>query len=52
MSTTATRLVSLLKPKRRWLQYSLKGLMLLVLVVAVPCAWLHFGRVERLDSLP
>ena len=27
------------KPKRRWLQFSVRGLLLLMLVVAVPLGW-------------
>ena len=34
------------KPKRRWYQYSLRTLLLLVLVAAVPCSWLAV-RMQR-----
>lgn len=40
MSKLPVKLVSLLTPKRRWAQFSLKGLFVLVAIVAVPCAWL------------
>ena len=29
------------KPKRRWLQFSLKGLFVFVLVVCVALGWIH-----------
>ena len=32
--------------RRRWFQFSLKGLMLLVVVVAVPCGWLKW-KIDR-----
>jgi len=35
------------KPCRRWFQFSLKGLMLLLVVVAVPCGWLKWKMVRK-----
>jgi hypothetical protein len=34
MSTNTAKLVSVLKPKRTWLQFSLKSLMVLVVIAA------------------
>lgn len=34
------------KRKRRWLQFSLRSLMIFTLVVAIPCAWLGH-RIEE-----
>src|SRR5258708_6092649 len=41
MTTTAA------KPRRRWLQFNLKGLMLLVVVVAIPCGLLKWKLVRK-----
>jgi hypothetical protein len=35
------------KPRRRWMQFSLKGLMLLVVVAAIPCGWLKWKMVRK-----
>ena len=34
-------------PKRRWLQFSLRGLLLLMVVIAVPLGWRHRVRQQR-----
>jgi len=39
MTATTAKLVSLLKPKRTWLQFRLKAIFVLVVIVAVPFAW-------------
>ena len=40
MVSFIAKIVSALKPKRRWFQFSLKWLFVLIALVAVPCAWL------------
>jgi Leucine-rich repeat (LRR) protein len=38
------KVLSILKPKRSWLQYRLRTMFVLVVVVAVPCDWLAWKR--------
>jgi hypothetical protein len=42
MSTTTGKFVYLLTPKRTWFQLSLKALMGLVVLAALPCGWLKW----------
>src|SRR5205809_418847 len=39
MAKPLAKLVSLLKPKRRWAQFRLRSLFVLMAVLAVPCGW-------------
>jgi hypothetical protein len=48
------------RPRRRWFQYSIRSLLLLILVVSIPCSWYAYHRykvlkaaraVERLQEL-
>jgi len=51
MDATPCDTIAVPKPKRRWFQFSLKGLFVLVFVLCVPLAWfaakLHHKRRER-----
>jgi hypothetical protein len=47
MSTNTARLVSALRPKRTWLQFSLKSLMVLVVIAAMPCGLLKWKMVRK-----
>ncbi|HVC92360.1 MAG TPA: hypothetical protein VND64_01655 [Pirellulales bacterium] len=47
MTTAATKLIALLKPKRTWFQFSLKGLMVLVVVAAVASGLLKWQMVHK-----
>jgi len=46
MAKPVAKLVSLLTPRRRWFQFSLKWLFVLVAIAAVPCIWLA-SKMER-----
>jgi hypothetical protein len=46
MPMATSKLVALLTPKRRWLQFRLKTIFVLVVIVAVPCMWLK-SKMER-----
>jgi hypothetical protein len=42
MAKTTSQLGAILTPKRRWFQFRLLTLFVLVAVVAIPCAWLKW----------
>src|SRR5712691_3292385 len=44
MALPFARLISLLKPKRSWLQFRLRTLFVLVVVAAMPCVWLAWKK--------
>jgi hypothetical protein len=52
MPNLHAKLMSLLTPKRRWAQFRLRSLFVLVAIAAVPCAWLawkmeHWRREQK-----
>ncbi len=52
MRVSLPRLPNALRPKRRWLQYSLRTLLLLMTAVAVWMGWyVHRARVQKLQRL-
>ena len=47
MATPLAKLVKLLTPKRRWAQFSLATMFVLVAVAAMPCGWLAWKTDQK-----